>query len=648
MKKKREKISKNNKIDIKKIINVIRSFIINNKTYIFLALPFFVMDLFTRLFGYAIGFYGIYRLVPNMFTLIWTMLFIGISVSFKSKYGRFVYLFFNILFLALFIVNNVYYSTTSNFFDFTLIESASEGSPYFMSTVLGANPFIYITALIVIILMIMGFKRFPKSDKNKLLLLTKIFVLFVLLHVATVLLLGSKDTELEWSTWRNPRNIYISFNDNNKSMRVSGLYEYSVRNFYITYLKTDQEINEENLLFLEESFTEVLNKKNSYTGDFKNKNLIIVQLEGIDNWLLTKQDTPTLYKMQKKSINFKNHYSFYNGGGSTFNSEFAVNTGYITPMSYTRNAYSFNKNSFPFSLAKIFKEKDYSINAFHMNTGEYYSRAANYKTWGYDNYYGLIDMFDYTNKNYELDRELILNTEFSDLMFPEDKKFVDYIITYSAHMPFSDSKDSVCKQLIELDKEEEKTSTMEVSTEEIEMTEEDCARRQASETDYFMKLLLDKLKEKGLYDDTVIVVFTDHYLYTLEDKSILEEYKDTDTNLINKTPFFIWSSSTKTKTIKTVTSQINILPTILNLFGVRYNRNNYIGDDALSSSYSKLVFFPDYSWYDGSVYVDGGVVINNKKISSSSLEEKNYYVNYITRKNDLTLKYNYFNILKKE
>ena len=58
-------------------------------------------------------------------------------------------------------------------------------------------------------------------------------------------------------------------------------------------------------------------------------------------------------------------------------------------MSYTKNAYQFNRNEFPHTLAKLFKEQGYSVNAFHMNDGEYYSRRANYKNWGYDEYYGL-------------------------------------------------------------------------------------------------------------------------------------------------------------------------------------------------------------------------------------------------------------------
>lgn len=59
------------------------------------------------------------------------------------------------------------------------------------------------------------------------------------------------------------------------------------------------------------------------------------------------------------------------------------------------------------------------------------------------------------------------------------------------------------------------------------LTEEECAKRQAKETDYMVELLLNKLEEKSLLENTVIVVYTDHYLYTLSDQTILDKYKDT-------------------------------------------------------------------------------------------------------------------------
>ena len=324
-----------------------------------------------------------------------------------------------------------------------------------------------------------------------------------------------------------------------------------------------------------------------------------------------------------------------------------INTGFTTPLSYTQNAYTFNKNQFPYSLANLFKNAGYTVNAFHMNTGEYYSRATNYKNWGYDNYFGLKDLGTYKDSSYELDRELVLNTTFNENLFNSDK-FVDYIIAYSSHLPFSTSS-GVCKKLVIEDK------LKELGIEELpkdyilpEMTEEDCAKRQAKETDYMVELLIENLKEKELLDDTVIVVFTDHYLYTLSDQTIIQNYKNTKNNLINNTPFFIWTSDGKSKKIKQVTSQLNILPTILNLFGLEYHPTYYVGQDALNKNYRGNVFFSDYSWYDGNVYVEGGEVTNNKKIDPLELDDQNYYINYIIRKNDLTLKTDYFKILKEK
>ena len=662
-----------------KIFKLIINTIIEKQHIFYMSFSFIAMDLITRIFGYNIDFYSVAGFAPNLFTFTWIVLFVGISLSLKKKIGKILYLITNIFFLIMFLVNNVYYSMTSTFFDFNLLESASEGAPYILDTIKNANVLVYLSSIFIIYLIYKGYKKIPYTTTNNSKLCLSVIVYFLILHIIAPFSLGKANTTLSWATWRNPRNNYISFNDSNKSMKISGLYEYTIRNFYITFLKTKEEQNAEDELFMEQTFADYGEYKTKYTGKFKGKNLILIQLEGLDNWLLNKEDTPTLYNMLKNSYNFTDHYSYYNGGGSTFNSEFAVNTGFITPLSYTQNAYTFNKNSFPYSLANLFKSQNYTVNAFHMNSGEYYSRTTNYKNWGYNNYYGLIDINEYKDETYTLDRELILNEKFNELMFPTDTNFVNYLITYSGHLPFTTTKgvckilatEDILKELELLDKyneglvkvsskseaeniliiEESFEDDTETKIQEVlipEMSEEDCVRRQAKETDYMMELLLQNLEEKELIDNTVIVVFTDHYLYTLGNKTILNKYKETENNLINKTPFFIWSKDIKQKNIKETTSQLNILPTILNLFGMKYNPNNYIGEDALNPKYDGIVFFSDYSWYDGNVYVENGEVTNNKKISYDKLEEKNYYISYITRKNDLALKFNYFKQKQKE
>lgn len=629
---------------IKDLLKKIYTDYIKKYGYIFLIfLPFLLMDIIIRSFGNGTNLYKVWNIIPNLFTITWACLFIGISLSLKSKIGKWVYLGVNILFLIMFLTNGIYYSMTHNFFDFILLESTSEGAPYMMDCIKNCNIWIYIWFVIIIFTIYVGFRKIPKKDNFNYKNVIIVVLIFLLIHLLLPNLYGSANSSLEWNTWQNPRNIYKNFNDANKSMSITGLYEYTIRNFYITFLQTEEEETSEDYEFLMEAFSVNNNEVNKYTGIFKNKNLIFVQLEGIDDWLLTEKDTPTLYGMLNNSFVFQNHYSYYNGGGSTFNSEFAVNTGFITPLSYTQNAYSFNKNSFPYSMANMFKKQDYVVNAFHMNSGEYYSRQTNYTNWGYDKYYGLLDINDYKDKSYTLDRELINDVTFQERMFPKDSKFVDYLITYSNHLPFTNTK-GVCKLLydMEMDLDDTVDTGEESSSMFVQLTEEECIRKQAHETDYMMELLLKKLTELNLIDDTVIVVFTDHYLYTVEDKTILDKYKNTSNNLINKTPFFIWQNNMKRTNIKEVTSQLNILPTTLNLFGINYNPNYYIGSDALSQNYKGIVFFSDYSWYDGNIYVENGVIANNKSSSQEYLDEKNYYIHYLTKKNDLALKYNVF------
>lgn len=609
--------------------------------YIFLlVLPFLTMDAGIRIIGKNIDYHRPTMVLPNiMFVVIWIALIVGITVSLKRLAGRIVYGVFFLFFYIFFLTNCIYYPMTGYFFSFNLLMSADEGSKYILDTILGAGWFTYFLAVLVLALFVMALVHMPKREKNSFKTMIITVVSFVILHLITPLFLGSANSGLEWDTWRNPRDVYNNFNDSNKCMKICGLFEYTARDFYITFLKPEEPENPEELAFLEEHYsTQTIHKSNDYTGIVEGKNVIFLQLEGMDDWMLNEEDTPNLYSLMSDGINFIDHYSYYNGGGSTFNSELAVNTGLITPVSYNQNAYTFSSNLFVDSLPKLFKERGYSVNAFHMNTEEYYSRGINYKNWGYDNYYGLIDMCEYTDISYELDRELVENEQFYELLFEQEGPFMHYIITYTPHTPFTSTK-GVGEYLAK-----------ELYGEDITpMTEEEVARMFAGETDRMIGELIQGLKDNGLYENTVIVAYADHYLYTLNDKSILDKYKNTDNNLINRTPFFIWSSDIDFPSVEKTNSQLDILPTVLNLFGFEYVEEYYMGNDIFDENYPGYVFFSDYSWYDGSVYFDSaeglGIVMNTDEngdfTDEQRREELTAEITNIIKVNDLTLKYDY-------
>lgn len=614
------------KKEYNKYKKIVIKFFKENKGYVFLFGSLFILDLALRLFyNKTINYYHWYNFVPNMFSIIWILLVLNLTKIFKSGIGKSVYLIFYVFSLIMFLVHAVYFSYFNVFFDYSVLSVAGEGADYFDSVIPNIKIWVYFVIIISICLSIIGLKSIKHNKKFNYKRLLIVLGIFIVLELILPLLLGKKNKEVEWDDWRNARVIYNIFNDNNKSMMVSGMFEYNVRNFYINYLKDNASLTLEEKAALEDNFKELsLSKENRYTGIYKGKNLIIVQLESIDDFLVKKNVMPTLYNLSKKSINFTNHYSFTSGGGSTFNSEFMVNTGYSSAYNYNQSAYVFSKNTYTYSLPNLFKKEGYTVNAFHMNSAEYYSRGVNYKAFGYDSYNGLKDLNIYKNYEYWLDTELIKNEKFNNKMFNLEQPFVSYIITYSAHMPYKTTK-GTCAML----------------TDEADLSEEECLKIQAKETDDFIKLLLENLKNKGLIDNTVVVIFSDHYIYTLENKSLLDRYKKTSNNLINHTPFMIYDGVRKS-TIKSVNSQLDILPTILNLFGIEYYPNNYIGRDVLDSKYDPIVFFPDGSWYNGNTYVANGEYQFGKKISTSNLDKYNLIVKKKMLLNDAVIKSDYF------
>ncbi|MBQ1193910.1 MAG: hypothetical protein IIX45_07325, partial [Lachnospiraceae bacterium] len=94
--------------------------------------------------------------------------------------------------------------------------------------------------------------------------------------------------------------------------------------------------------------------------------------------------------------------------------------------------------------------------------------------------------------------------------------------------------------------------------------------------------------------------------------------------------------------VEKVNSQIDILPTVLNLFGIEYIEEYYIGNDVFDNDYSGYAFFSDYSWYDGNIYVENGMAVNDENANESYVNEMNTLINRLIQQNDLTLKYDYF------
>jgi len=117
------------------------------------------------------------------------------------------------------------------------------------------------------------------------------------------------------------------------------------------------------------------------------------------------------------------------------------------------------------------------------------------------------------------------------------------------------------------------------------------------ELDRALELLIEKLEENNKLDDTVIALVGDHYPYYLSIDEINEvaSYKKDAVVEINKSNFILWNNKTKKTEIDKVASQIDVLPTLYNIFGIDYDSRLIIGKDIFSTE-DGLAIFNDRSW----------------------------------------------------
>ena len=336
---------------------------------------------------------------------------------------------------------------------------------------------------------------------------------------------------------------------------------------------------------------------NSMTGILAGKNVVLVLMESMDDWMIGEH-TPTLEKLMKEGLNFTGFYTPVFGGIRTFNTEFAVNTGSFL-SSQGGYAFDYVINSYPQSLANRLREIGYSAKTFHYNDPSFYSRGEFSPSMGYEEYvcYGdfIKEADEKTRKNLLYDDLLLFDNEgLKAEFFREGKPTLNFVITRSAHLSYKYNEVLSHWGLKKYPQYRGMTGNEET----------DCAYLKAKLVDDFFARMLQELEAEGQLDHTVIVGVTDHYTYGYKDLEELYGLSGTDQNLLlEKTPCFIWSPGLQSMEVDKVLNTSDLLPTILNLLGVE-NTYDYIGRDAFDENYEGFVPFSNGSWILGDLAYD--------------------------------------------
>ena len=393
--------------------------------------------------------------------------------------------------------------------------------------------------------------------------------------------------------------------------------------------------NEENetIKSLHEYFkNEEATKKNEYTGMFEGKNIVFFLAESLDPIAIDEQLTPTLYKLANSGFNFTNYYApLY--PASTADGEFRTEWSLISSRGDTLTLYAYKDVYSPYLFVNSFS--NYNINIYHNYNGDYYNRRNYFKSLGYTNfkacYYGL-NLPCGTFHESDLD---MVSITVDDYINSEDPFFA-YYITLSGHLSYIKANNKLAQKNWDLVKDlpySEKVKAYLASNIEL---------------DKALELLIQKLEGAGKLDDTVIVLTPDHYPYGLSTDQINEisEINRDDDFELYRSDLIIWNNEMKnTIKVNKVGANPDVLPTMLNLFGIKYDSRFIIGKDLLSDS-EGLVTLANRSFITDSVkynsITDEVIVKEGHTVDSNYIYKINSIVDNQFKISNLILQNNYY------
>ena len=373
--------------------------------------------------------------------------------------------------------------------------------------------------------------------------------------------------------------------------------------------------------------------QNEYTKYFEGKNLILFMAESFNEIAVREDITPTLYKLVNSGFKFNNFYT--PTISSTIGGEFQELTGLVAASGFL-SPWKSGENYFPFGVATEFQNIGYNTYAYHNHTYTFQSRNKYLAALGFNNYLGCRNGLENRincNQWPESDVEMIEAT-ISDYIGSEEP-FMVYYVTVSGHGDYGFNYSAMAR------KHKDDVANLDYSEKALAYLAAQI------ELDQALELLIEKLDEAGKLEDTVIALVGDHYPYylSLDEVNEIATYEKDSVVEINRSNFILWNSEMDTVEVDKVGSQIDVLPTIYNLFGVEYDSRLIIGKDILSTE-PGLAIFGNSSWVsdkgtyfassgefvsrDGSTVDDDYIkymnsVVSNKILMSRYIMQYDYY-----------------------
>ncbi|UII54855.1 LTA synthase family protein [Cytobacillus spongiae] len=308
-------------------------------------------------------------------------------------------------------------------------------------------------------------------------------------------------------------------------------------------------------------------------GIAKDKNVILITMESTQNFVINEtvngqEITPFLNDFIKDSYYFENFYH-QTGQGKTSDSEFLVENS-LYPLSRGAVFFTHSGNEFN-ATPEILDKNGYYTASLHANNKSFWNRDIMYKSLGYERFYEIND--------YEVNEENSVGWGLKDIDFFEQsiqhlkempQPFYSKFISLTNHFPFELGEED---SFIDPYTSDDKTVNNYFPT--------------VRYTDEALKLFVQRLKDEGLYEDSIIIIYGDHYGISENHNIAMGEFLGTEvtpfvSTQLQRVPLIIHIPGQEGQTISKVAGQIDLKPTILHLLGIDTKKNIEFGADLFS------------------------------------------------------------------
>ena len=535
----------------------------------------------------------------------------------------------NTIYVVVFLIFLVYY-IYYNLFGLHLSVSVllnSLGTLKFGGMILNKINVLHLTLIFVSLAFLFIPFSFSLSKRNKW-----IIIVVLLLLYSGLVLIDNRDIYSKY-------NLFFKVQNNEENVKKFGLLSSIGLDISKTVLKfkddsnvdfskicDDDEICEISKYL--ESRTET--EKNEYTGIFKGKNLIVFLAESFHPAGVDKELTPTLYKMINSGFKFENYYTPL-FPVSTADSQYMLDYS-LLPVTNGWSMTMTTDKSPIYSYPKVFV--GYKSFAYHNYKYTYYQRDEYMANLGYQSYLGcgngLESRMDCTlGQNSDLE---MIETTVDDYIYED--KFLVYYTTMSGHANYDRNSAMVKKNYDKVESLPYSENVKGYIATQIEL-------------DNALKYLIERLDEEGKLEDTVILLSGDHPPYALDleelgerlDYSVDRTFEKFHSNLI------IYNPLIKDVVIDKSCSTLDVLPTMLNLFGINYDKRLLFGNDIFNDEKELVIFSSGSFIYDGNKYNASNERVEEGSLSEEEVKEIKNRIYLMYRYSRMILNSNYYSYI---